>query len=103
MAVGDDLGGPLPGNRITIGNAGISGPEGRSGLNIGEDLDQRGFILWQNDENYLQLGVKNGSIQENDALVIKDRRVGVGTATPTERLHVNGKVRANQFLTPSPI
>jgi hypothetical protein len=103
LVVGDDLGGPLPGNRVTIGNNGTSGPEGRSGLNLGEDQNQRAFILWHNDENYLQLGVKNGNIQENDALVIKDRRVGVGTASPTERLHVNGNVRANQFLTPSSI
>jgi hypothetical protein len=33
--------------------------------------------------------------------VVKDRRVGVGTATPTQRLDVNGNVRANRFLTSS--
>jgi hypothetical protein len=82
LVVGDPLDNPLPGNRITIGNAGTPGPEGRSGLNLGEDQDQRAFILWQNDENYLQLGVRNGSVQENDALVVKDRRVGIGTANP---------------------
>jgi hypothetical protein len=101
LVVGDDLGDPLPGNRVTIGNAGTPGPEGRSGLNLGEDQNQRGFILWHNDENYLQLGVRNGNIQENDALVVKDRRVGVGTANPTQRLDVNGHVRANRFLTSS--
>jgi hypothetical protein len=101
MVVGDSFASPLPGNRITIGNTGTPGPEGRSGLNLGEDQNQRAFILWHNDENYLQLGVRNGNIQENDALVVKDRSVGVGTASPTERLHVNGNVRANQFLTAS--
>jgi hypothetical protein len=74
------------------------GVNGRSGLNLGEDQDQRAFILWHNDENYLQLGVKNGSIKENAALLVKDRRVGVGTATPTERLHINGNVMADDFL-----
>jgi hypothetical protein len=101
LVVGDDLGDSLPGSRVTIGNTGTPGPNGRSGLNLGEDQDQRAFILWHNDENYLQLGVKNGNIQENDALVIKDRTVGVGTATPTERLHVNGNVLADDFLTAS--
>jgi hypothetical protein len=101
LAVGDSFANPLPGNRVTIGNTGTPGPEGRSGLNLGEDLNQRAFILWHNDENYLQLGVRNGNIQENDALVVKDRRVGMGTATPTQRLDVNGNVRANQFLTSS--
>ena len=96
LAVGDSFASPLPGNRLTIGNR-----AGRSGINLGEDLDNRAFILWHNDENYLQLGVKNGNIQENDALVVKDRRVGVGIATPTQRLHVNGNVQANQFLTSS--
>jgi hypothetical protein len=95
--VGDSLGGnPLPGNRVTIGSK-----SGRSGLNLGEDSNHRAFILWQNEEDYLQLGVRNDDVQENDALVLKDRRVGVGTANPTERLHVNGNVRANQFLTAS--
>jgi Chaperone of endosialidase len=101
IVVGDDLGGALPGNRVTIGNPGTPGPDGRSGLNLGEDLDQRAFILWQNDGNYLQLGVRNGDIQEQNALVVKDRRVGIGTSNPTQRLHVNGNVRANQFLTNS--
>jgi hypothetical protein len=101
LAVGDSFVSPLPGNRVTIGNTGTPGPEGRSGLNLGEGLNQRAFILWHNDENYLQLGVRNGNVQENDALVVKDRRVGVGTANPTQRLHVNGNVRANRFLTSS--
>jgi hypothetical protein len=101
LVVGDPFASPLPGNRVTIGNTGVSGPNGRSGLNLGEDQDQRAFILWHNDENCLQLGVRNGNLQENDALVIKDDRVGVGTATPAQRLHVNGNVQANQFLTPS--
>jgi hypothetical protein len=101
LVVGDPFASPLPGNRATIGNSGIPGPNGRSGLNLGEDQDQRAFVLWHNDENYLQFGVKNGNIQENDALVIKDRTVGVGTANPSERLHVNGNVLADDFLTAS--
>jgi hypothetical protein len=52
LAVGDSFANPLPGNRVTIGNTGTPGPEGRSGLNLGEDQNQRAFILWHNDENY---------------------------------------------------
>jgi hypothetical protein len=101
LVVGDDLGGALPGNRITVGNTGTPGVDGRSGINLGEDLNHRAFILWNNDEDYLQLGVRNGSVQENDAVVVKNNRVGIGTANPAQRLHVNGNVLANNVSVPS--
>jgi hypothetical protein len=51
--------------------------------------------------DYLQLGVRNHNIQENDALVVKDLRGGVSNANPNERLYVNGNLRTNRFLTTS--
>jgi hypothetical protein len=54
LVVGDDLGGPFPGNRVTIGNK-----SGHSGINLGEDNNQRAFILWHNTTNHLEIGTTN--------------------------------------------
>ena len=48
LSVGDDFGSTLGGKRITIANS--TGP---SGLNLGEDINNRGFILWDNASNRL--------------------------------------------------
>ena len=48
---GDPFGSPLHGKRVTIGNK-----SGLSGLNLGEDENQRVFILWEPENNYLELG-----------------------------------------------
>ncbi|MDX1476877.1 MAG: tail fiber domain-containing protein [Saprospiraceae bacterium] len=83
LSVGDDFGTPLNGNRITIANE--SGP---SGLNIGEDIDNRGWLLWEGD--LVSMGVRNAGIQYNSMITLRDGQVGVNTANPTAALHVSG-------------
>jgi hypothetical protein len=92
LVVGDDLGGPFPGNRVTIGNK-----SGHSGINLGEDNNQRAFILWHNTTNHLEIGTTNQRTYPG-ALAVKDGKVGVKQNNPTEALSVNGKVEADAFV-----
>jgi hypothetical protein len=83
----------LSGKRVTIGNN-----SGISGLNLGEDLGQRAFILWQNQQDYLELGTRSGRHTYSDTLVLRNGKVGVGEADPTESLTVDGLVLADAFV-----
>ena len=85
LSVGDDFGTPLNGNRITIANE--SGP---SGLNVGEDIDNRGWLLWEAGGSLVSMGVRDAGIQHNYMITLRDGQVGVNTANPTAALHVSG-------------
>jgi hypothetical protein len=63
LVVGDSFANPLSGNRVTIGNS-----NGISGVNLGEDLGSRAFILWQNQNNYLELGTRSGGTTHGNTL-----------------------------------
>jgi hypothetical protein len=93
LVVGDSFAGSLPGKRVTIGNQ-----AGLSGINLGEDQNQRAFILWVANNNYLELGTRNNGITYGSTLAVKDGKVGISTANPTERLTVNGNVLADDFV-----
>jgi hypothetical protein len=98
LVVGDDLELDAPGNRITIGDD--SGP---SGINLGEDTNHRAFILWQRNNDYLELGTRAGGVIHGNNLVVRQGNVGISDNRPSEKLTVNGNVLADDFLTPSSI
>jgi hypothetical protein len=93
LVVGDPFASSLPGKRVTIGNQ-----SGLSGVNLGEDQNQRAFILWVANNNYLELGTRNDGATYGNTLVVRDGKVGVGASSPTERLTVNGNVLADDFV-----
>ncbi len=83
LSVGDDFGSYLTGNRITIGN-----DTGISGLNIGEDIDNRAFVLWDNSNNYFEVGTRSGSTTYSSTLIIKNGKAGINNSSPSYDLHV---------------
>src|SRR5688572_12112578 len=97
LVVGDDFSRPFSGNRITIGN-----DSGLSGINLGEASNQRAFILWQDQHDYLELGTHSDGRTHGNTLVIKGDEVGVNLNSPTdslpESLTVNGNVLADSFV-----
>jgi hypothetical protein len=92
LVVGEDLGRPFSGNRVTVGNK-----SGHSGINLGEDGSQRAFILWHDTTNHLEIGTTN-QLTYPGALVVKDGKVEVKTNNPAEALSVNGNVVADAFV-----
>jgi hypothetical protein len=83
LVVGDDLGGSLGANRISIGNA-----TGFSLLNLGSNLDNRSFIFWDNVNNYLGFGTRSQGVQYSQTMILKDGLTGMGRALPSARLHI---------------
>ncbi len=84
LVIGQDMGN-YAGNRIVVGD---TTPGTYTGLVVGEDSDNRAWLLWDVDGNFLQCGVRDGGTHYNDALTIKQGRVGLGTHEPSERLVV---------------
>lgn len=90
LSIGDDFGSSLGGNRISVGNS-----SDYSGFNLGEDIDNRAFILWNNGSNRLEMGTKSAGTSYGAFLVLKDGRVGVKNSSPLYDLHVgDGNINA---------
>ena len=70
-------------------------------LGIGPSPDNYGLFLWgrNNGQGYIQVGRKDGTQMAYD-LILQNfgGNVGIGTETPSERLDVNGNVKAAQFI-----
>jgi hypothetical protein len=82
LVAGVDFG-ALGGTRISVGESGAL-----SGLNIGEDADNRAFILWDDTGDYLFFGTRDGGVTFSDTLVLNDGDVGLGITLPEARLHL---------------
>ena len=82
LVVGDDIG-SYSGTRLTIGNSG-----GFAGLNIGENSDDRSFILFDPTNHYMYMGTVNGGTLYNNTLVLRDGNVGYGENNPTHPIHM---------------
>ena len=80
LVVGDDLG-SFNGDRIVIGDN-TSGAQ--TGLVIGEDNNNRSYMLWDIDDNALRFGTRDGGAAYNNMLVMKEGRVGIGTSIPSQ-------------------
>ncbi|MDX1479279.1 MAG: hypothetical protein R3301_16300, partial [Saprospiraceae bacterium] len=92
LVVGNDLGG-YSGTRISIGEDG-----GFSGMNIGENANDRAFMLFNPTHHYLYFGMLNGGMIYNNNLVLRDGKVGIRTEDPQDALHVdNGLIRLSSM------
>lgn len=93
LSVGDDFGSALGGNRITIANE-----SGTSGLNMGEDIDNRAFILWSATSNLLSIGTRSAAATYGQTLVVRDGKIGITNGNPLYNLHVgDGNINATNL------
>ena len=85
------------GDKFTIANSGHCGTI-RSGTshygtiyfsdgNDGSAAEVRGYLEYNHDNNALSLGTDGDRLR-----ILSDGKVGIGTSTPSEKLHVNGDV-----------
>jgi len=88
LVVGNNLG-TFGGKRIIIGDA-TAGTE--SGIVMGEDNDNRGWILWNVDNDYMGMGTRETGGVYGATLVLNSGDVGIGTDSPGEDLHVVGDI-----------
>jgi hypothetical protein len=91
ISIGSDLG-AYYGEFVQIGN----NDGGRySGFMCGEDLNNRGTIMWINSSNTLRLGGKYDGVDYGATLVIHEDQVAINTITPgTQELYVAGDIYA---------
>lgn len=91
LSVGDDFGSTLTGNRITIGDI-----DNTSGLNLGEDIDNRGFILWDNSNDCIYMGTRSSATTYNNTIALNNGNVGIGNnSAPLYDLHIgDGNISA---------
>jgi len=88
LVVGKDLG-AWSGNRIVVGD---DTPGSYAGLVVGEDNDNRGFVTWNINANFLGLGVEDDGTQYSSMLTLRDGMVGINTTSPSVDLHVVGDI-----------
>ncbi|OGB90196.1 hypothetical protein A2625_04360, partial [candidate division WOR-1 bacterium RIFCSPHIGHO2_01_FULL_53_15] len=81
LVVGEDTVTNLLGNRITIGNS-----TGESGINLGENQQNRAFILWKDQLDALQLGTIRGGVTTGSYVYLKDGKMVIGVADLPEEL-----------------
>ena len=85
LVVGDDMG-SYAGEMISIGNVSAGS---YSGVTAGEDTDNRGWMVWKNDNNQLVLGTKDNAQSYDNTIVVAGGKVGIGSAPSYTRLYVN--------------
>lgn len=76
---------PAAGSRINIGNSDISH---KLTLFSGSDVNPNPHILW-NEGDSLTFMVFDG-VENERMRITSDGKIGIGTTTPAEKLHVNG-------------
>jgi len=87
LVVGNDIGGSAftnPEGRIAAGNT-----DGLSGYDMGEDSNNRGWMVWQNTGDYIEMGSKVGGALYQNSLVLKSGKVGINKTGPDKILEVN--------------
>ena len=94
LVVGDDLG-SFAGNRIAVGD---NTPGAYTGFMTGEDSDNRAFLTWNIDNNFLGIGIEDGGSQWSNMICLRNGNVGFGTSNPTAKFHVTGSGDADVQL-----
>jgi len=90
FVIGKNLG-SFNGNRIIVGDTAAGA---YTGLVAGEDNDNRGWLLWDNDGDYFCAGMIEAGTQYNNVLNIKTGRVGINNTAPGEPLSVGAHLGA---------
>ncbi len=83
LAVGADDIGELAGTRITIGD-----PTGFSGINIGQQRDDRAFLLWTPDQDFFKIGTVEDGVAYDNNIVCRSGNVGIGINNPAVEFQV---------------
>lgn len=96
LSVGDDLGSAWTSNFITVGEA---DPTKYTGICFGENNDNRGWIGYDNEDDFVYLGTKEHGTYYNQAICFKERHVGIGgISDPSGELCVAGSGNASVQL-----
>jgi len=88
LVVGNDLG-AYSGTRLVVGgsNAGTN-----TGFVFGENSNYRGWMLWNVDDDLIELGTKEGAGTYGSTIILKSGTVGIGGQSAGSELHVNGNI-----------
>jgi hypothetical protein len=93
LVVGADFGVDYSGERIVIGG---SAPETLTGLVIGEDSNNRGWMLWSVRNDIMVFGTKVGGTSKN-SINVKLGNVGIGAwPDSNSRLKIKGSGNTNE-------
>jgi len=94
LVIGNNIG-SYTGNRVVIGD---TEPGVSTGLVIGEDDDSRGWLLWNVDDNYIDIGTKEAGTSYGNTMTIRSDQVGINTTSPNYTLDVRGTIGNNTTL-----
>ena len=94
LTVGDDLT-TFSSNILTVGDADISHAPG---ISFGQNADNRGWMAYDNDGDYVYLGTKENGTFYNWAFTFKEGQCGIGTNAPNYDLDVRGTIGNNTTL-----
>jgi hypothetical protein len=78
LVIGYDLG-SFSGNRIVVGD---TTPGVYTGVVLGRSAETRGWMLWNNDMSYLELGTRQNGTSYGNSLVLDEGRLGLGERAP---------------------
>ena len=74
---------------ITVGDADAAG---YASISFGQDADNRGWMIYDNTDDYIYFGTKENGAFAPNKICIKGGDLGIGISTPGEDLHVVGDI-----------
>jgi hypothetical protein len=88
LVVGDDLT-YFSGNLITVGDANATS---YAGISFGQNADNRGWMIYDNEDDYIYFGTKEDGVFAPNSIFIKSGDLGIGTSSMSADLHVVGDI-----------